>query len=320
MSFLIRRHISVPIYCLAFLLFANNGVLIESFTEGEHYVRRERQVVPKTGRKLELDLNVRELTEIIIDKGISSEDDLSNRRSPQSQAIEWLLEEDEYEYPSDEMDFMSTLIQRYITVVFYYALEGDDWENQADYLNPETDVCDWFDGNAYKGNTCNEEGFLTVISLWWNNLSGFLPPEVGHLTNMTMFNVLGGTVGGTIPSEYGALKKLEIIAIGNNEIEGEIPDEFEELPVLKYSTFSINNGLTGYNKLCPLVYKGQLQGLAGDCDPDQIGSRRSNCACCTDCCDESLKRRTNEFCCFTKIKEEFGQFNAGECYNPYPSF
>lgn len=236
--------------------------------------------------------------------------------TPQYQAIEWLTESDEFfSSLSDDESFQSKVVQRYIVVLFYYSLDGPGWDNQVRALSPDLDECEWnmflSEGESL-GFLCNDNGQVNHISLWWNNLAGSLPNEVGNLTMLSSFNIIGGSISGTIPASLSQCKDMRALGLGHHQLEGEIPDSFATMDKLSFAFFYLNQNLTGFNKLCHLLYDGVLAGLAANCNP----TNPVECECCTDCCDESLPGK--ETCCFTKYKEEKGFGTEGWCYDPTP--
>ena len=63
------------------------------------------------------------------------------------------------------------------------------------------------------------------MSLYYNQLTGEIPPEIGNLTNLTLLNLDSNQLIGEIPSEIGYLSSLTILSLHTNQLTGEIPSE-----------------------------------------------------------------------------------------------
>ncbi|KAJ3679510.1 hypothetical protein LUZ60_017521 [Juncus effusus] len=72
-----------------------------------------------------------------------------------------------------------------------------------------------------------------------NKLSGCLPPEVGNLEKLVVFDAGFNMITGPIPLSFGCLKNIEQLNLAHNSLYGKIPEE-----------------------LCKLAYTGQLQNLS----------------------------------------------------------
>uniref|UniRef100_A0A7R9X133 Uncharacterized protein n=1 Tax=Craspedostauros australis TaxID=1486917 RepID=A0A7R9X133_9STRA len=79
------------------------------------------------------------------------------------------------------------LIERYILIVFYFGLNGPQWDTngkrpQVKFLT-NTSVCDWTSGNAQFGMIdCDHDGMVSVIDLAGHEITGDrMPTEIGAL-------------------------------------------------------------------------------------------------------------------------------------------
>ena len=108
-------------------------------------------------------------------------------------------------------------------VALYDATEGHNWTTQTNWLTDSSI-------DAWHGVTV-EDGRVAGLSLWRNNLTGTLPPEVGNLTNLKDL-FLSGQLRGPIPVELGNLSTLERLALRSNELTGPIPAELLRLTTL----------------------------------------------------------------------------------------
>jgi hypothetical protein len=99
--------------------------------------------------------------------------------SPQYLASKWIADQDDFdmEIPDDpeNVDDSYDFVQRYVMAVIYYALGGDEWQDDYGFLSPSP-VCDWNeaapvdtipDGNDpnfwFFGVTCDESDEIVQI-------------------------------------------------------------------------------------------------------------------------------------------------------------
>ena len=144
-------------------------------------------------------------------------------------------------------------------VAFYYSTNGDNWDIPWDFTKPM---------DEWAGVTLNENGCVKRLHIYWNNLTGTIPPEIGNLssleeltlaitpiageipkeigllTNLKILNLIDLELTGNIPSEISNLTKLESLIITANLLEGTIPSEIGKLNNLKVLNLSANH-LTG---------------------------------------------------------------------------
>ena len=88
----------------------------------------------------------------------------------------------------------------------------------------------------------------TELKLFYNGLTGSIPPEIGNLTNLTYLSLSGNELTGSIPSEIGNLTNLTYLNLYDNQLTGEIPESICDLNInwSNNSVFIISN-----NQLCP---------------------------------------------------------------------
>ena len=131
-----------------------------------------------------------------------------------------------------------------------------DW-NAAD-----TSPCNW------TNIVCTKQGYVSVINLEYqslsgklsaslgklqslqelylsnNNLYGSIPRELGNCTALTLLHLAWNLFTGTIPLEVGNLTKLTEIDFGNNSLHGQVPQKiFENVNLV--NIYLNNNNLTG---------------------------------------------------------------------------
>ncbi|XP_009342480.2 probable LRR receptor-like serine/threonine-protein kinase At3g47570 [Pyrus x bretschneideri] len=74
--------------------------------------------------------------------------------------------------------------------------------------------------------------FLRVFNLENNNFSHGLPPEIGRLRRLQLLGLRNNSLSGEIPANLSGCSKLNYIHIGSNLLEGSIPKELGTLSKL----------------------------------------------------------------------------------------
>ncbi|MEO1052727.1 MAG: T9SS type A sorting domain-containing protein [Bacteroidota bacterium] len=119
-------------------------------------------------------------------------------------------------------------------LTLYDAFNADEWYEPWDLNEP---MWNW-NGVGLNYSTGR------VTYLWLPNImSGYLPPEIGNLTELVELALLGG-MNGEIPSELGQLTKLKTLHLGATQLSGSIPEEIGNLTELRILRLQ-NNKLTG---------------------------------------------------------------------------
>ena len=131
----------------------------------------------------------------------------------------------------------STLTDREILEILYNATDGDNWNNNTNWLS-DIPIGEWH------GVTTDEEGRVTRLGLEHNQLSGSIPPELGGLSSLTWLSLWDNQLSGSIPPELGNLSGLAVLHLRANQLSGEIPAELGGLSNL--STLNLpGNQLSG---------------------------------------------------------------------------
>ncbi len=142
-------------------------------------------------------------------------------------------------------------------VAFYHATGGPNWENDRDWLKGPLES--WY------GVSLNGEGRVRWLYPELNNLTGFLPEEVGslakiesldlelneisgslpeslgNLTSLTSLDLAGNNFRGTIPASLGNLTQLENLALSWNSLSGPIPETLGNLTQLRRLQLYLND-------------------------------------------------------------------------------
>nr|MDA3816651.1 choice-of-anchor D domain-containing protein [Prolixibacteraceae bacterium] len=123
-------------------------------------------------------------------------------------------------------------------VAFYNAGNGDNWNDNTGWLTGP--LYNWFGISI-------SEGQITKLELPVNNLNGYIPNEIGELTNLTVLNLRqnSGLSGTSIPDSVGSLENLIELDLYNNGHSGSIPESIGNLSALEYLDLAANWNLTG---------------------------------------------------------------------------
>lgn len=124
------------------------------------------------------------------------------------------------------LDFAEMPSQREALIAFYNATNGDDWICNTNWCSDKP-IYEWY------GVTCNSSGGILKeevegIYLTDNNLTGYLPSEIGDLVtikDLWLDSSGQNKIGGTIPKEIGKLKHLKQLYLNHNRLTGSIPAE-----------------------------------------------------------------------------------------------
>ncbi len=108
----------------------------------------------------------------------------------------------------------------------YNATNGANWTDKDKWLSDEP-LSEWH------GVTTDDDGRVTQIDLWGNNLVGSIPVELGNLSDLERLFVYSNQLSGEIPDELGNLSNLVGLYLTRNQLSGEIPDELGRMTSLE---------------------------------------------------------------------------------------
>jgi len=77
-----------------------------------------------------------------------------------------------------------------------------------------------------------------------NQLSGFLPDEIGNLQNLNRLQIDQNQILGPIPKSFANLRNMKHLHMNNNSLSGQIPSELWRIPLLLHLLVD-NNNLSG---------------------------------------------------------------------------
>ena len=123
--------------------------------------------------------------------------------------------------------------EKEILTKFYFATNGDQWENKTNWCSDKP-VGEWY------GIKTNHNGLVSEIlfvyndptNLNGNNLSGYLIPELGDLSELFFLEIQFSQISGNIPEELGKLKHLYHLNLSYNQLSGEIPTSIGQMTSL----------------------------------------------------------------------------------------
>ncbi|KAJ4965066.1 hypothetical protein NE237_016915 [Protea cynaroides] len=109
-------------------------------------------------------------------------------------------------------------------------------------IDPMRHLDNWSKGDPctsnWKGVLCSDtvgaDGYMHVeqLQLQNMNLSGYLAPELGQLSNITVLDFMWNNITGRIPKEIGNISTLQLLLLNGNKLLGFIPYEIGYLPQL----------------------------------------------------------------------------------------
>ena len=98
--------------------------------------------------------------------------------------------------------------------------------------------------NNLKGKIPSELGELSSLkrlSLSHNTLSGEIPTSIGELSQLIYLELSNNSLSGSIPSSLGSLSNLNALYLNNNKLSGKIPDSLGDLKRLEVLKLYENN-------------------------------------------------------------------------------
>ena len=137
---------------------------------------------------------------------------------------------------SDDLDPIDAS-DRAALIALYDATNGENWGNNTNWKTDKP-LGEWY------GVSTNDSGQVIELSLYYNGLSGQIPPELGQLQNLTVLGLYNNKLSGQIPAELGQLQNLIGLGLYNNKLSGQIPAELGQLENLEELRLDGNPGLS----------------------------------------------------------------------------
>jgi hypothetical protein len=135
------------------------------------------------------------------------------------QAMQWLVNEDKWQYDGDEEDRADVLTERYALAAIYDQLGGESWSENSKWMSTSSH-CEWH------GVACDNESTVTALQLGGNQLSGLIPTELGLLSGLVTLDMDTNQLSKTLVTELAELESLEHLMLGNNALTGQLPAAF----------------------------------------------------------------------------------------------
>lgn len=119
-----------------------------------------------------------------------------------------------------------------VLFALYNATNGPNWTNTWN-LNETVD--NWY------GVTLDDNGCVTELNLFFNQLSGSIPSQIGNLSKLKVLKLWANDLSGQIPSSIGNLTNLEELVLSSNDLTGTIPNTIGDLTNLRELRLNSNN-------------------------------------------------------------------------------
>ena len=127
-------------------------------------------------------------------------------------------------------------------VSLYHTTHGDYWKDNSNWLDSplfplfqpgEGDATSWY------GIKVTHSG-VREMDLRHNQLTGWMPPEIGDLSNLKGFDLYSNRLTGSIPEKIGNLNNLLWLNLSANRLTGSIPGKIGDLNDLQYLDLARN--------------------------------------------------------------------------------
>ncbi len=125
------------------------------------------------------------------------------------------------------------LTDRGVLEILFESTGGRSWDDHDNWLT-DAPLGEW------DGVDTDASGRVQGLDLWWNDLTGEIPPELGKLANLEELNLGTNNLTGEIPPELGKLANLKELDLGTNNLT-EIPPELGKLANLEELDLSFNS-------------------------------------------------------------------------------
>jgi len=188
----------------------------------------------------------------------SSSKMFDDMNSPQSKALDWMLNENNCSVNDEDEKW----IQRFVLVTIYFSTDGPKWDKQKLWLQPNIDECYWNNNNNRRVSrsrhyhTANNEilcntttTMMEELVLNYNSFSlwGTIPSEIVLLSDqLQVLSMKGNILGGTIPQDIlYQMTNLVSLQLSHNRLIGSIPTSDNNNNYKLISLSLGNNELTG---------------------------------------------------------------------------
>lgn len=140
--------------------------------------------------------------------------------------------EDEYMTIWDESNAVFTIrsstisqAERNALIWLYNETQGDYWTNNTNWRKPG-DPMQFNDpgteGTWFGVTLTSDNRHVEKLELEWNNLTGYLPPELNDLTYLRILDMDVNQISGSLP-DLSNLSQLIWLQLGSNQLSGTLP-------------------------------------------------------------------------------------------------
>ena len=145
---------------------------------------------------------------------LSSEEAFRDPASPQYQAKEWMIGEDNVPPAFQEVQWIQ---ERYILAVLYFSMGGNDWYKSEGIVGSQNHCTD-----TPETVICDDNNRIVELRLGNNNLHGTIPEEIQHLPFLRHLSLENNYLEGTMPSVLGLSLSLEEMWVQDTNITGSL--------------------------------------------------------------------------------------------------
>lgn len=125
------------------------------------------------------------------------------------------------------------VMERFALLSLWYSTGGAAWSLGTQWSSQVT-VCQW------PSVQCNNDGRVSALLLWNNQLRNELPADIGLLTSLTTLGLGDNDLSGTIPETIAKCTLLQQFALDRNQIGGTVPSELSQLSALTSLNLAVN--------------------------------------------------------------------------------
>lgn len=232
---------------------------------------------------------------------------LYKKNTAQGKAFDWLRYHDEYS--KIHIRTNEEIIQRFVIVTLFFSTEGSYNDNFATqftptsnkramwtskgtlgFLNSNKHECNWNErnivGGSFFGIKCSKSMKVEEIYLANVDLNGYIPCEIGLLSDLVKLDLSDNYLQHAIPTSFGLLQKVKEIHLNGNLLVGPIPAELSSLQ--KLQTLRLHSNRVHGENVDSIFCNSRNEASYADLSMDCLQSIDHNmCSCCTKCCNFS---------------------------------
>ncbi|KAI5409421.1 hypothetical protein KIW84_055019 [Lathyrus oleraceus] len=85
---------------------------------------------------------------------------------------------------------------------------------------------------------------ISTRDFMWNNLTGTIPKEIGHITSLRLLLLNRNKLSGSLPDELGNLMNMNRLQLDENQLSGSVPESLANMINVRHLHMN-NNSFTG---------------------------------------------------------------------------